>query len=172
MTQRSRKLRGESRPGSLSFEIWFRRVALLFLLGIVAAGLANVFGQDSSVDLTTAPAASLEVDAPAAARSGVIYQAKLTVASRRELKRPTVALDEGWFDGLTINSVNPEPVEWSQTNGRNVLSFGRIPAGSMFVVRLEYQVNPTTFGRREQGVVLADRGVAVAAVSRALTIYP
>jgi hypothetical protein len=157
---------------SHGFEPWFRRITLALLLGVVAAGLANVFGQDSSVTRVEGPAATLEVDAPAVARGGLQYQAKFTVTARRELEKPMIVLDSGWFEGVTVNTVNPEPTEWTQRGGRQVLTFGPVAADDVLDLRLQYQVNPTELGRRDQDVVLEDGGVPIVSIARALTIYP
>jgi len=39
-------------------------------------------------------------------------------------------------------------------------------------VYIPFQVNPTTVGRRAQGVVLRDGGRRIAAVERTLTVFP
>lgn len=153
-------------------EPWLRRLALLVLAGVIAAALANVFGQNVEEKAVEAPAASLTVRAPDALRGGLIYQAAFRIDARRELKQPALVLDPGWFEGMTLNSVNPEPVGWAQRDGRNVLVFGRIPAGAHLVVRLQFQVNPTSWGRRDENVVLEDGEEHVASLAHAVRIYP
>jgi hypothetical protein len=63
-------------------------------------------------------------------------------------------------------------VGWAQDRGRNVLDFGHVPAGRRFTVRLQYQVNPTSLGRRDQDVTLADGERPLAFLSRTATVYP
>jgi hypothetical protein len=155
-----------------NIEPWFRRAGLLVLLVVCALGLANVFGQHTHVVTAESEAATLTVEAPAAARGGLIYQAIFRVEAHRDLAEPTLVLDPGWFDGLTINTVQPDAVEWGQRDGRNTLTLPRIPAGERFVLRLQYQVNPTVLGRRSQNVALEDSGSQLLTIGHAQTLFP
>ena len=137
-------------------EWWLTGAGALLLAAFLALALANVFGQKVQTATASAPAADLEVRAPTAVRSGLIYEVQFTVAAHRTLEEPTLVLDSGWFDGFTINTMSPDTKDWVMRDGRNVMSYDAVPAGTELVVRLQYQVNPTTFGTRDQGVVLED----------------
>lgn len=158
--------------GKRDLERHLRRAVLLVFVGLSAAGLANVFGQHTHVTSGDSSAAKLSVDAPQAARGGLIYQAKFTVDAHRDLAKPTLVLAPGWFDGLTINTVEPDAVTWGQRNGRNTLALPAIAAGDHFVLRLQYQVNPTVIGRHRQEVVLEDAGQPLVRLERSETIFP
>ena len=153
-------------------EPWFRRAGLLVLLAVCALGLANVFGQHTHVLAADSTAARLTVEAPGAARGGLIYQASFRIEAHQDLAEPTLVLDPGWFDGLTINTVEPDAVEWGHRDGRNTLTLPALNGGERFVLRLQYQVNPTVLGRRDQNVVLEDAGTTLVTIRHAQTIFP
>ena len=153
-------------------EPWVRRVGLLLLAAVCALGLANFFGQHTHVVSVESAAAKLTVEAPEAARGGLIYQAIFRVDAHRDLAEPTLVLESGWFDGLTINTVQPDAVEWGQKEGLNTLTLPAIAAGEHFVLRLQYQVNPTVLGRRTQNVALEDSGVELLTLDHDQTIFP
>jgi hypothetical protein len=153
-------------------EPWVRRVGLLVLLAICALGLANVFGQKTHTMVVDSAAAKLTVEAPGSARGGLIYQAVFRIDAHRDLAEPTLALDPGWFDGLTINTVQPDAVEWAQREGRNTLTLPALTAGEHFVLRLQYQVNPTAIGPRTQNVLLEDAGTPLLELRHEQTLYP
>jgi hypothetical protein len=153
-------------------EPWFRRLGLLVLLVACCLGLANVFGQKTHVVSVDSPSARLTVEAPGAGRGGLIYQAIFRVEARQDLAEPTLVLAPGWFDGLTINTVQPDAVEWGQQEGRNTLTLPALEAGEDFVLRLQYQVNPTVLGRRSQDVVLEDSGTTLLTLEHAQTLFP
>jgi hypothetical protein len=155
-----------------NLEPWIRLGVLLLFLGFCAAGMANVFGQKTSATETSGTAADLEVEAPSASRGGLIYQVRFRVHAKRELLEPALVLDPGWFEGLTINTFEPEPVEWEHRNGRNVLVYGPVEEGDTLVARLQFQVNPTALGDRDQGVVLEDGGEAQVRLDHDMTIFP
>jgi hypothetical protein len=153
-------------------EPWVRRGGLFVLLVICALGLANVFGQHTHVLSVDSSRAKLSVETPAAARGGLIYQSIFTIEAHESLSEPTLHLEPGWFDGLTINTVEPDAVEWGQLEGRNTLGLPPLEPGERFVLRLQYQVNPTVLGRRSQDVVLMDGDTQLVRLDHAQTIFP
>jgi hypothetical protein len=154
-------------------EPYFRRAFLLLFVGLGAAGLANVFGQHTSAVSVESPGvAKLTLEAPGAARGGLIYEASFRIDAYRDLAKPTLVLDPGWFDGLTINTVDPDAVTWGQQEGRNTLELPAIAAGEHFVLRLQYQVNPTLLGRRSQNVAFEDGGTPILTLRHGETIFP
>jgi hypothetical protein len=155
-----------------NIEPWFRRVGLVLLAALCLLGLANLFGQHTHVRSVDSAAAKLTVETPGAARGGLIYQTIFRVDAHEDLSKPTLVLDPGWFDGLTINTVQPDAVTWGQKDGHNTIELAPLRAGEHFVLRLQYQVNPTVLGHRAQNVVLADGDAPLLALEHAQTIYP
>jgi hypothetical protein len=153
-------------------EGWLRRVGLVLLAAILVAGLANLFGQATGETAVENADARLTVRAPGAVRAGLFYQVLFRVDARRDFEEAAIVLDPGWFEGFTINSYQPDPVEWRHRNGRNVLVYGPIPAGGHLVARLQYQVNTTAYGRRVQNVVLEDAGTQVLHLDHDAVVYP
>jgi hypothetical protein len=151
---------------------WVRRS----LLGLVAAGsllaLLNVFGQWPSTATVAASAATLEVRSPTAVRGGLLYQARFTVHARRELKKATLVLGRGWLEGLTVNTIEPSPLNEASRDGRLSLELGHIPEGEKYVLYIQYQVNPTTVGNHTQTVALEDGDERILTYEKSLRVYP
>jgi hypothetical protein len=155
-----------------SLEPWLLKAGLVVLLVLAAMGLANVFGQKVRTASATTAVADLELKAPSAVRSGLIYEVQFTVSAHRALEEPTLVLDSGWFDGFTINTMSPDTKDWVQRDGLNVLSYDPVPAGTKLVVRLQYQVNPTTVGNRDQDVTLEDGSTRILELDHETTVFP
>ncbi len=155
-----------------AWEAWARRALLGLLLAFCALGLAEVFGQGATSTTAATPRASLDISAPARVRGGLLYQARFLVRARRELKDAQLVLSKGWVDGLTINTIEPGPVGEASRDGRLSFQLGHVPAGGSFVLYLDYQVNPTTVGRRQQVVDLADGPTHLLTIRRTLTVFP
>jgi hypothetical protein len=102
----------------------------------------------------------------------VLFEARLTVAPRRDLRRARLVLAPGWLEGLQINSITPEPVAQRTDDGGVVFQLGRIPAGGKLVTVMQFQVNPTNVGRRSQDVRLEAEGLRPLEVRRTVTVYP
>jgi hypothetical protein len=153
-------------------DVWVRRVGLLALLALVVAALANVFGQAATTSSAAGPGASLRLRSPERARGGDIFQARFDVHATRQIRQPELILDPGWFDGLTQNNVSPQPTNQRTDNGRVVYVYDTIPAGRKLTVFLQYQVNPTHFGRTKQDTELWDGPTKLIHLDHSLTIFP
>ena len=163
---------GVHRDGSHHVERWVRWAVIGLLTLLVVAGLANVFGQRHETTAAAGEGATLEVSGPAALRSGLIFQGRFEVVAGRTLRAPTLALERGWFDAITLNTVQPEPDRTVSEDGGISFTFGELERGRSLTLYLEFQVNPTTAGHRSQDVELRDGERTLARVDRSITIYP
>ena len=151
---------------------WARRFLLAIFAVIVALALANVFGQEDSNTTVAAPAATLTVRAPDRLRGGLIYQTEFTVVAHRPLERVHLVLSAGWIDGLTLNTLEPNPGQEGSRDGRLSLSYGTLDPGERLQVFADWQVNPVTVDRRDVYADVYDGGELLARVHRKLTILP
>jgi hypothetical protein len=151
---------------------WLRRALLAVVCLLLVLALFDAFGQRESTASTEGPAAALAVTAPTAVRGGLLFQARFITEARTELKHATLVLNRGWLEGLTVNTIEPSPLNEASRNGNLSLELGHIPAGQKYVLYVEYQVNPTTVGRRTLRVELDDGNTPVAALTRTLRILP
>ena len=102
----------------------------------------------------------------------MLFQARFITEARTELKHATLVLNRGWLEGLTVNTIEPSPLNEASQNGNLSLELGHIPAGRKYVLYVEYQVNPTTVGTRTLRVELDDGNTPVTALTRTLRILP
>ena len=145
--------------------------AALALLMVLA--LLNVFGQRPSTASATSSHVTLRVQAPSAVRGGLIYQTRVDVIAGRPIGRPVITLDGGWFDGMTLNSVQPGPA--SQTSGQGGATFQYAPlrAGQTLTVWFEWSTNPTEVEwRRPRTITVSDGGTKLFSQASTITSYP
>jgi hypothetical protein len=164
--ERNRDLRGGSGHA------WYRRALLCLIAVLPVLALLNVFGQRPTVSSVHASAADLQVTAPARLRSGLIFQVRVQVTARLAIAMPQLVFDRGWWESMSVNSIEPDPANQSTQNGSVVLSFNRLPAGRTLIVWIYFQVNPTNVGNRREDVELEDGSTPIATVHRSLTIFP
>jgi len=151
---------------------WIRRVLLGLIAAMLVLALANVFGQRPSTSRAASPAAVLSVYSPSRVRGGLLYTARFHVTARNELQKATLVLDPGWFEGMQVNSIVPQPVQEGSRNGRVVYELGHIAKGDSSILWIQFQVNPTNVGRRSQNVELDDGTQLISTVHRSITVYP
>lgn len=151
---------------------WVRRALVTLLAVVPVLALLGVFGQRPSTSRAEAVPASLAVSVPSSLRGGLLYQAHFVVEAKQSLDDATIVLDQDWLDGMTVNTIEPSPVNEASRNGRLALSLGHLPAGARHELFMDFQVNPTTVGGRTLRAELDDGGQTIAVVTRDLTVFP
>jgi len=160
-------------PRALGSGLWLRRAIVALLALVVALALLDVFGQRATTSSAASDGATLQLRAPSTVRGGLLFQSRIVITARHTLDHPRLILDRGWFEGMQVNSITPQPVGQDLRDGdRVVLSFSSLDAGATLTVWLQFQVDPTNIGRRAYGVELDDAEQPVAHVSRKLTVLP
>jgi hypothetical protein len=153
-------------------EIWVRRGVFALLCAIPILALLNVFGQRPSRLDAGADAAALDVYSPTRVRGGLIYEARFHVTARQDLKNATLVLDPGWLEGMTVNTIEPSPMNEGSDNGRLTLELGHIPKGGSHLLFVYFQVNPTNVGHRTQNTTLYDGNTELLTVHKSITVFP
>ena len=155
-----------------SVEPWARRVFLVVLLAGVIAALAGAVGQREDSTAAAGTKGRLEVRAPKVVRGGLLFQARIRVAATEAIEHPRLVLDEGWLDGLQVNTIEPSAASEASRDGRLVLSYDALEPGDVLVVYIQFQADPTSVGRTRNAVELDDGDTPVATVSRTLRRLP
>jgi hypothetical protein len=151
---------------------WLRRALLGLIALVLVLALLDVFGQETSTTRAEAGAATLSVSAPGAVRGGLLFQARITTEVHTDLRDATLVLNQAWLDGLTVNTIEPSPLNEASRDGNLAFDLGHLPAGSKHVLYLDYQVNPTTVGSRTLRLELQDGETPVTSLERTLRIFP
>jgi len=153
-------------------EHWGRRVVTAVLVVFVLLAAANQFGQQPSTSRVAATSASMTVSTPSRLRQGLVFQTRVDLTATRTLARPSLTLSGGWFDGVTLNSVQPSPASQASAGSGVVFTFPRLSAGRRMSVWFEWSVNPTTVAwQRAERITLADHA-PVLTLHRSVTIFP
>ena len=150
----------------------YRRGLFALVCVVPVVALLNLFGQHATTTTVDGAGATLEVEAAHNLRSGLLHQLRLTVVATQDMEHPEFVLSPGWFEQDTQNSIVPDPLEQSSSNGRVVLSYGPLKAGQKLTVWLDFQVNPVNVGRRTVDVELTNGPRKVAFVQRKITVFP
>ena len=128
--------------------VWTRRAVIAVFCLIAVLALADVFGQKTSHSKASGPAAEMELAAPEVVRGGLFFQSQLEIRARRKIEYPRIVLDEGWLEGMQVNSIEPAPATEANRQGRVVLTYDALEAGDLLRIWFQFEVDPTTVGRR------------------------
>ena len=151
---------------------WHRRVLLALLAVIPVLALFGVFGQTTDTTKAQAAQATLTLSGPSRLRGGLLYQWKLQVLAHQDIPTPKLALDEGFLNGLTVNTIEPQASQELNRDGHVVLEYDTLNSGQQLTVWIQYQVNPTTVGRRTIRVELDDGNNPITSLTRHVTVFP
>lgn len=153
--------------------LWPRRLIVGAIVVFAVLGLLNVFGQRPVNASADATAASLELNAPDRLRGGLLFSARFHVTAHRDVKDAVLVLDQGWAEGMAINTIEPSPVGEASRDGKLSLDLGHIPAGQSYVLYMQFQANATNVAwHRRAGVALLDGSTRLLHIDRKVTIYP
>jgi hypothetical protein len=153
--------------------LWPRRLMIGAIVVLAALGLANVFGQRPVTASADAPAASLTLNAPDHLRGGLLFSARFHITAHHDVKDAVLVLDQGWAEGMAINTIEPSPIGEASRDGKLSLDLGHIRAGQSYVLYMQFQANATNLAwRRPAGVTLLDGRTQLLHIDRNVTIYP
>ena len=106
-------------------------------------------------------------------RNGLIFQTRVDITAQRDIAAPTVALSGGWFDGMTLNSVQPAPAKQASAGQGATFAYLPLAAGRTMTVWFEWSVNPTNLAWRRPTVTeIADGGQKLVAQRSTVTVFP
>jgi hypothetical protein len=161
-----------ARPERHDRALWARRGIITLFCVVTALALAGRFGQQARQSEASGPAAQMRLSAPPVVRGGLFFQSRIEVRARREIAFPRIVLDNGWLEGMQVNSIEPAPASESSRDGRVVLSYDKLAVGDLLRVWLQFEVDPTSTGHRSYGVELDDAGTRVVRLSPSITVLP
>jgi hypothetical protein len=153
--------------------LWPRRVIVGAVALFALLGLLNVFGQRPVNATADSAEASLTMNAPDHLRGGLLFSARFHITAHGNVKDAVLVLDQGWAEGMAINTIEPSPVGEASRDGKLSLDLGHIPAGRSYVLYMQFQANATNVAwRRPAGVTLFDGPKRLLRIGRKVTVYP
>jgi hypothetical protein len=152
--------------------LWTRRAIIALLAAIAALAVWGLFGQRDRETTARGAGVEMTVSSPDVVRGGLYFQATIDITTTVPIEHPRLVLDEGWLEGLQVNSIEPAAESETSRDGLVVLSYGGLEAGDRLKIWLQFQVDPTNPGRRPHGISLDDETRTLVRIDRDLTVLP
>jgi hypothetical protein len=159
-------------PKALTRGLWARRFFMTLFALVPLVALTGALGQSASTSTATGPAASLRLEAPETVRGGLFFQSRVEIRAQHDVEHPRLVLDPGWFEGMQVNSIEPQPTGEQSRGDHIVLSYDKLAAGDIMVVWLQFEVDPTAHGTHDYDLELDDAEQPIAHLDRSLRILP
>jgi hypothetical protein len=162
----------ETETRGLVVGLWVRRAVMTGFALISLAGLADLFGQHTSRSLAASTAARMTLTAPDTVRGGLFFQSRIEIRALKPIEHPRLVFDDGWVEGMQVNSIEPGAETETSRNGRLVLSYGKLAQGDVLRIWLQFEVDPTNTGKRSYAVELDEETLPLARITRTLRVLP
>jgi len=131
--------------------------SLAILGALMVAGLTGALGgQEDQTRRAQGNGVILKVKTPAILRSGMLFETVVEVRTERPVTDLVVAVSDGLWRQMTINTMIPAAEEESSENGFRRFSFGPAPAGETFRFKVDGQINPPLFVGTRGDVAILD----------------
>jgi hypothetical protein len=151
---------------------WIRRGVLAAMVVVLALALWSFFGQRPTETSASARGVSFQLSSPTRLRGGLIFQTRISFRAAHTLRHPVVELSDNWFDGVTLNSIQPAPVSEARGSHGVRLLMGKLAGGKSETLYLEWSVNPTTVGGRDLTATLLDGDRVLTTIERHVIFFP
>ena len=170
MSELFSEVTGDDRGGRIG--LWTRRGAITLFALISLAALGGLIGQPSRASEAAGPAGRLRLTAPEVVRGGLFFESEIEIRARQPIGHPRLVFDDGWLEGMQVNSIEPAAESESSRDGKLVLSYGPLRPGDVLRIRLQFEVNPTNVGKRSYALELDDQARPLARIQRTIRVLP
>lgn len=147
-------------------------LSLLVLGTVLAWALSGLAGSEPQSHAAAAPAARVEVLAPAVVRNGEFLEWTIAVTPSRPIAALAVEIDPVLWRELTINTLIPAAERESAAGGRFRFEYGALEAGEPIELKFDLQSNPSLGGRRTGTVAVLDGETTLVELPMALRVLP
>ena len=175
-TREKRELPDGIEPRHVAEKEGIRRHQSVMALGILTlvmvAGVLGFFGRPDSARTATAPRAELEVFGPSLIRSGEFFEMRFRVRAEEALTDAVIAIDEGVWEDITVNTIIPGPVEETHEDGQFRFTIGEVPGGTEFLLKVDLQINPDFIGNNDGEIALFDGDDEITSLEYELGVLP
>jgi hypothetical protein len=153
-------------------DLWPRRALMGVFTAVAALALWGFIGQPPHRSVAEGNGARMVLEAPEEVRGGLYFQATVDITTQAAIEHPRLVLDEGWVEGMQVNSIEPAAESEVSRDGRVVLTYGALDPGDRLKIWFQFQVDPTNHGRRSYAIELDDETRPLVRIDRELTVLP
>ncbi len=147
-------------------------VALMALTLIVVAAAAGFMGRPESARTADGREARLEVFGPSLIRNGEFFEMRFRIRAVETISEPVLAVDDGIWEDLTVNTMIPAPVDETHRDGQFRFTLSELQPGAEFLLKVDLQINPDFIGQNAGHVSLLDGDRSITSLYYELGVLP
>lgn len=153
---------------------WRRHASPLSLVTfgtVIVLSLAGFLGHERDWQ-ADANGVSLQVHAPETIRNGEFLEMRIRVESDERIGELIIGVEQALWEDLTVNTMIPAATEETSADGEFRLVFDELAPETMFLLKLDLQVNPDIVGGNEGLVTVYDGEEELVETQVAITVLP
>lgn len=146
--------------------------ATILVLGIfLAAAGFGAFGKSGTVQGSSEGAALL-VESPSRIRNGQLAEMRIHVRAEEPIDTLVIRVGTDLWKDMTVNTLLPAANEESMKDGDFEFTFGALPAGEDWMMKVSLQINPNLYGLNRGTIRVLDRDEELAAADVRIQVLP
>jgi hypothetical protein len=152
-----------------------RKHASLLGLAVLAIAMAFALTGLAGVEETRtdeSEVATVRWHAPARIRNGEFFEMRLGVEAHEAIDELVVRVEASLWEDFTVNTFFPAATEETSEDGELRFTFGRVDAGTSFLMKVDAQINPDMLWRNEGVVSVYDGDEPIARVPVVIEVLP
>lgn len=134
---------------------WLNPIGLVVFSVVVGLSILGVYGHEHTV-ASSGNGVDASVDLPELLRNGEFFEMQFRIESEGALADLTIGVDASVWEDMTVNTMIPAASEETSVDGEYRFAFGPMEAGSVFVAKVDAQVNPDILGGNSGAIRVYD----------------
>ena len=147
-------------------------LSLILLAGLMAAGLAGLFGGQPSTTWRADGEATLKVKTPTVLRNGMIFETIVEVRPKQPVDNLVIGVSDPLWRNMTINTMIPAASEESYMNGFRRFAFGELDQGDTLRFKIDGQTNPSLLGGTSGVIAVFDGEKELTSIAIKMKVLP
>lgn len=167
------------RPDGISYEATKVRLGyanplpLILLTIFMIAGLTGFMGGNKSPELKVENSnVVFALHGPTIIRNGMAFETRFTVQAKRPIRQLAISVPNALWRDMTINSMIPAASDENANDGSYHFIFSELPAGQMFQLKVDGQINPPLIGHVQGPITLWDGPTKLAVINYRTKVLP
>ncbi len=115
---------------------------------------------------------SLEVHAPEIIRNGEFFEMRISVESDRPINELGIGVGHALWEDVTVNTMIPAATDETSEDGGFRFTFGSLEPGTLFLLKVDLQVNPDIVGGNDGLVTIFDGEELLVEMMISVTVLP
>lgn len=153
---------------------WRRHASPLSLAvfgAVVVLALTGLLGHERQWE-AQGGSTTLTVQMPELIRNGEFFEMRIRIESGAPIGELVVGIDQAIWEDMTVNTLLPAASDESSENGEYRFTFAELEAGTLFLLKVDLQVNPDILGGNDGVVTVYDGEEELARVAVGIGVLP